>query len=135
MTEKDNILLIPTKRAENALRELEDSLWDKVCKWLKNYGGFLLGGIIAILGAGWLYQRKVTLNVRDDLKVQEVKTKVAELQAVSHRLEEEDKKDEEEVRRIEVQREELKEEIEEAHTVSGMSDDEVLAAFADLGYN
>jgi hypothetical protein len=74
------------------------------------------------------------LNVRDDVKVQKVKTKVAELQAVSQRLEEMDEEDELVIEQIHQQREELKQEVEEAHAVSGMSDEEVLSAFADLGY-
>jgi hypothetical protein len=111
------------------------SLFDKVCKWLKKYGGFFIGGILVILGTGWIYQRRVTLNVRDDLKVQRVKTKVAELQSVSNRLEEMNEEDEVIIAEIESQREEIKQEIEEAHEVSGMTDEEVLSAFADLGYH
>jgi hypothetical protein len=138
MAEKDDMLIIPTQKAINALKEVEEldkSWFDRVITWLKKYGGFLLGGIIATLGAGWIYQRRVTLNVRDDLKVQRVKTKVAELQSVSQRLEEMNEEDEVVIAEIESQREEIKQEIEEAHEVSGMTDEEVLSAFADLGYH
>ena len=63
-----------------------------------------------------------------------VKGMVSELQTRSQVLEEQDEKDQQEVARIDREREVLRKEIETARDTAGMTDDEALEAFSRLGY-
>lgn len=93
-----------------------------------------LGGLAVVLGIAFLFQKRASVAARDEARISQLQTKLAEFEARSKVLQEQDVLDEAEVEKIREQRQELKATVEEARNTAGMSDQEALDAFARLGY-
>lgn len=109
--------------------------------WLKKWGGVLFGALTAtllvVLGAGWLWRRKVAElgRVQDELAVARAQREIAHLRGmreeIAHRVEEKD----EVIEAIDRKLAENRRAIIEAHGYGqGLTDEEVEDAFARLGY-
>ena len=107
-------------------RWMKEHVWETVAA----FGA----GLAVIFGLAFLVQRRATQKARDEGRIAMVKGMVKELQARSQALEEQDLKDEAVVEELGKEREVLRQEVETARDIAGMTDDEALDAFASLGY-
>lgn len=109
------------------------SVWE----WLKKWGAAIAGVLLAVLGAGWLWQRKSRElgRVKDRLAVERVKRDIARLQGMRKEISKRVGEKDEAIEGIDRQLAENRRAIVEAHEHGeGMSDEEVDEAFRRLGY-
>lgn len=109
----------------------------KVWDWIKKWWGLLVGGLIAILAAVFLGRKlwRDRLQSQDKEKLDNAEREMEYLRGLRNEVERDIGEQTEEVkdidRRIEEQREVIRETM---RTGAGMSDDEIAAEFARLGY-
>lgn len=104
----------------------------KVWAWLKRWGAAVAGGLLFLLGAGWLWRRKASElgRVKDELAVERAKSAIARLEGVREEVKRQVGEKDEAIEQIDRQLLENKRAIVEAHEHGeGLSDEEVLEAF------
>ena len=106
-----------------------------VAKWIKNHVwetvASFCAGLAVIFGLAFLVQRIIT---RDETRIARVKTAIKELHSKRNIMTKENDLDILELKELEKETAVLKDEIIAARDTAGMTDDEVMAAFAALGY-
>ena len=108
----------------------------KVWAWLKKYGALLLGGVLALLGAGWLWSRSKSKlgKVKDELAVAEATKEIARLKSAREAIERMVGEKGEALTLIDQKLDDNRLKIIQAHEGGeDMTDEELATAFADLG--
>lgn len=109
----------------------------KAWEWLKKAGVWIVGVLLLLIGAGWLWQRQRSAlgRVRDELAVERATKEVERLRAVRKeihaRVGEKDDAIEEVDRQLRVNTRQI---VEAHENGEGLDDDEVADAFARLGF-
>ena len=107
----------------------------KVWAWVKANVVGLLVGLVAVLGAGWLwgYHRRRVRSLEDELAVERAQRRVAALDARRKALEERGAEAAAELAALESERREVQRQtVALAGDVAALSDEEVERAFRDL---
>lgn len=107
-----------------------------IWEWLKKWGGILLGAVLFLFGAGWLWNRskRARLSAEDRATVAEAERDVAALKARRDEVRGNREAKEEEIGAIDLQIEENKAVIEDRLRYgAGMTDEEILREFDRLG--
>ena len=109
----------------------------KAWEFIKKWGAALLGIVLLILGAGWLwsrYRNKLGM-IRDELTVTKARAKIDELRAVRTEVERHSTHKDEEIAAIDQQIAEQKRAIVEAHEHGlGLKPEEIEDAYRSLGF-
>jgi chromosome segregation ATPase len=92
------------------------------------------GGLAVIFGIALFSRKKKTKKSRDEFHIQKIKNRINDLRERGKSLGNQVDRDEEAIQVLMRSRDELKAEIEVARDTHGMTDDEVLDAFEQLGY-
>lgn len=113
----------------------------KAWAWLKKWGTALFGAIAAVLllvlGGGWLWRRREQAlgAVRDELAVEKAKGEIARLRGVREEVAREVGEKDEAIVEVDRQLAENRRKIVEAHEGGqSLSDEEVDALFARMGF-
>lgn len=113
----------------------------RVWVWLKKWGGLLFGavaaGLLVVLGAGWLWRRRVAElgRIRDELAVERARQEIAHLRGIREEIASRVEEKDEAIEAIDRKLAENRRAIVEAHEHGqGLTDEEVEDAFARLGY-
>lgn len=106
-----------------------------VWAWLKSNAVALLVGLVAILGAGWLWglHRGRVRRLQDEVAIEKAHRRVAALDARREALREQGEAAAAEIAKLEAERVEVQRQtVALSEEVSEMSDEEVERAFRDL---
>lgn len=109
----------------------------KAWEWLKRWGAALFGGLLVLVGAGWLWNRKAKElgRVRDELAVASAKKEIARLQGRREEIARQSDAKAEDIMGVDREIAANKRKLVEAHENGhGLSEEEVERAFARLGY-
>lgn len=109
----------------------------KAWTWMKKWGLAIAGGLLAVLGAGWLWrrQREKLGRVKDELAVARAKSKIDELRAVRREVESRLGETDKSIEVIDRQINEQRQVIVEAHeNGANLSAEDVAEEMRRLGY-
>lgn len=109
----------------------------KAWQWLKKWGPWIIGALVGLLTLGFVVRKawRDKLQAEDKAKVAEAEKELEYLRGLREEVEKRVGEEDEAVadidRRIEEQRETIRETM---RTGAGMTDEEIAAEFARLGY-
>lgn len=109
----------------------------KLWGWLKEWGAWLVGGLVTLLTLGFIFKRhwRKKLHKRDLRALEEAEKQLAYLKGLKSSIEERASKEDEAIRSIDTQIEKQRTRIRETMELgAGMSAEEVSAEFDRMGY-
>lgn len=112
---------------------LKNTAWP----WLRKWGALLFGILLALVGAGWLWQRRSQElgRIKDELAVERAQKQIAFLKGQRQEVARQVGEDDEAIKVIDEELARNRRELAEAHEHGqGMTDKEIVDALARMGY-
>lgn len=110
----------------------------KAWEWLRvRAWPWLVSAALALIGAGWLWRRRAVqreTEIRQRVELDTIRERVEMLRTQRKRLQDANLADDVAIKYIDLALEENRQELERAHNVGDLTDDEVLAEFKRLGF-
>lgn len=110
----------------------------KAWEWLRvRAWPWLVSAALVLVGAGWLWRRRAVrreTEIHQRVELDTIRERVEMLRTQRKRLQDANLADDVAIKHIDLALEENRQELERAHNVGDLTDDEVLAEFKRLGF-